>query len=97
MQFIIDRGIHLVNGAVVRLSDGEAIAAGLLEYRGGIWLRRLSNGSRTSWIEWLPVAESRHRREHVCRLTNRCTDRLTIASLRYRSGRQSSSAGELGR
>jgi hypothetical protein len=38
MQFIIDRGIQLVNGAVIRLSDGEVIAAGVLEYRGGIWV-----------------------------------------------------------
>jgi hypothetical protein len=38
MQFIVDRGIQLVNGAVVRLSDGEVIAAGLLEYRGSIWV-----------------------------------------------------------
>ena len=38
MQFIIDRGIQLVNGAVVRLSDGEVTAAGVLEYRDGIWV-----------------------------------------------------------
>jgi hypothetical protein len=37
-QFIIDRGIQLVNGAVVRLSDGEVTAAGVLEYRDDIWV-----------------------------------------------------------
>jgi hypothetical protein len=40
MQFIIDRGIQLVNGAVVRLSDGEAVAAGVLEHRGSIWVAK---------------------------------------------------------
>jgi hypothetical protein len=35
-QFIIDRGIQLVNGAVVRLSDGEVTAVGVLEHRDGI-------------------------------------------------------------
>jgi len=38
IQFIIDRGIQLVNGAVVRLSDGEVTAAGELEYRDGTWV-----------------------------------------------------------
>ena len=37
-QFIIDRGIQLVNGAVVCLSDGEVTAAGTLEYRDGVWI-----------------------------------------------------------
>jgi hypothetical protein len=43
------------------------------------------------------LAEGGHLRMRTCRLTNRCTGRLTIGSLRYRYGRQSSSAGELSR
>lgn len=38
VHFIIDRGIQLVDGGVVRLSDGEVTAAGVSEHRDGIWV-----------------------------------------------------------
>ena len=36
--FIIDRGIQLAAGALVRLSDGDVAALGILESRDGAWV-----------------------------------------------------------
>lgn len=39
-QFIIDYGIQLSSGASVRVSDGEATALGVLEWRSAAWVAK---------------------------------------------------------
>lgn len=38
LKFIDDRGIELIEGATVRVSDGELFAAGVLKYRERMWV-----------------------------------------------------------